>query len=206
MANRGLLSIAFLAALPLGAADLSGTWIAESGNGTPMCLALSQQGQQVTGYIAYENDRKFAEIQSGTRKGDRLEFQVHDMDRGTMPFHFTLTDGKLSGENHASLTKYTPRRNLSFDAGLPVAPSIISKVDPNYSDAARKEKLSGTVRLAVEVLSNGKPGDIQVLYSMGKDLDETAIAAVRQWKFTPPRQDCKPFEKRVTVEVNFRLL
>jgi TonB family protein len=41
---------------------------------------------------------------------------------------------------------------------------------------------------------------------MGKDLDETAIAAVRQWKFTPPRQDCKPFEKRVTVEVNFRLL
>jgi TonB family protein len=205
MANRTLLPL-LLMALPLRAADLSGTWIADSGSGTPMCLALSQQGQEVTGNIAYEKDRKFAEIQNGVLDGNRLKFQVQDMDRGTMQFHFTLSDGKLSGNDHALLSKYSPRRNPRFDAGVPVAPSVISKVDPEYSEEARQQKLSGNVKLSVEILSNGTAGDIKVLYSLGKGLDESAISAVRQWKFTPPREDCRPYEKRSTVEVNFRLL
>jgi TonB family protein len=205
MANKTLLPLALLA-FPLSAADLSGTWIAESRAGTPMCLALSQQGQEVTGNIAYEQDHKFAAIQNGVLTGNVFKFQVEDMDHGTMQFHFTLSDGKLSGEDHALLLKYTSRRNPRFDAGLPIAPSIISKVDPEYSEEARQQKLSGDVRLSIEILSNGTAGDIKVLYSMGKGLDESAIAAVRQWKFTPPREDCRPYEKRVTLEVNFRML
>jgi outer membrane biosynthesis protein TonB len=46
-------------------------------------------------------------------------------------------------------------------------------------------------------------------FAVGKgrrDLDEKAIEAVVQWKFTPPRADCSFYEKRLTVEVNFRLL
>ena len=175
-----------------------------------MCLALSQQGREltsrVTGSIAYEKDRKFAAIANGSINGDRLEFEVQDMDRGTMRFRFTLADGKLSGDEHVVLSKYISRRNPRFDAGLPVAPSVISKVDPEYSEEARKAGLWGTVKLAVEILSNGTAGDIRVLYSVGKGLDESAIAAVRKWKFTPPREDCQPVGKRSTIEVTFRLL
>ena len=82
-----------LLTLQLWAGDLAGMWIAGSGTSTPMCLALSQRGQGVTGNIAYDKDRKFAEIQNGKVNGDEFEFTVEDRDHGTMRFRFTVAEG-----------------------------------------------------------------------------------------------------------------
>jgi len=85
-------------------------------------------------------------------------------------------------------------------------PAVIYKVDPEYSEEARKAKYSGTVMLSVIVDAEGKARDIHVARSLGMGLDEKAIEAVSKWKFRPGMKDGRPVNVRATIEVNFRLL
>ncbi len=77
---------------------------------------------------------------------------------------------------------------------------------PDYSDEARKVKYSGSVVLNVVVLSNGKPGRIEVASSPGMGLDEKAVEAVRGWLFKPGvGPNGKPVPTIIAVEVIFQL-
>jgi protein TonB len=86
------------------------------------------------------------------------------------------------------------------------APIVVSKVEPEYSEEARKAKWQGTVLLRVIVDELGRPRNISVLRSLGLGLDQKAIEAVARWKFKPGLKDGKPVPVIATVEVNFRLL
>ena len=86
------------------------------------------------------------------------------------------------------------------------APQLIHRVDPEYSEEARKAKHQGTVELYVEVEPDGKAHKILVRRSLGLGLDEKAIEAVRQWKFKPALRDGKPVTVGALVTVHFRLL
>jgi periplasmic protein TonB len=86
------------------------------------------------------------------------------------------------------------------------APRLTYKVEPEYSEEARKAKYQGTVVLAVEVWPDGGAHNIRVLRSLGLGLDEKAIQAVEKWKFVPGHKDGKPVRVAATIEVNFRLL
>ena len=86
------------------------------------------------------------------------------------------------------------------------APTLLYKVEPEYSEAARKAKHQGTVTLYVEVDPAGRAVNIRVLHSLGLGLDEKAIEAVRKWKFSPGKKDGRPVTVAASVEVNFRLL
>jgi protein TonB len=86
------------------------------------------------------------------------------------------------------------------------APSLIYKVEPEYSEEARKAKYQGVVVLYVEVDPSGRAGNLRVVHSMGLGLDEKAIDAVRKWRFRPGSKDGKPVTVGAIVEVNFRLL
>jgi len=85
-------------------------------------------------------------------------------------------------------------------------PSLVSKVEPSYSDEARNAKISGSVLLAVVVDPTGVPRDIRVTRSLGLGLDEKAIEAVSKWRFAPGMKDGKPVSVRATIDVSFRLL
>ncbi|HLK20046.1 MAG TPA: energy transducer TonB [Bryobacteraceae bacterium] len=86
------------------------------------------------------------------------------------------------------------------------APQLIYKVEPEFSEDARKAKFSGMVVLAIEVDASGHPRAFRVVQSPGLGLEEKAIDAVKQWRFKPGYQDGKPVVTSATVEVNFRLL
>jgi TonB family protein len=86
------------------------------------------------------------------------------------------------------------------------APSVLYKVEPEYSEEARKAKYQGTVVLYVEVDAAGHPTNLKVVRSLGLGLDEKAIEAVEKWKFRPGYKDGKPVTVAATIEVNFRLL
>ena len=85
-------------------------------------------------------------------------------------------------------------------------PELLKKVEPEYSEEARKAKYQGTVVLYVEVDPSGKAINPRVVRSLGLGLDEKAIEAVRKWKFKPGYKDGKPVTVAATIEVNFRLL
>ena len=86
------------------------------------------------------------------------------------------------------------------------APALLSKVEPEYSEEARKAKYQGVVLLYVEVAPNGRAQNVRVLHSLGLGLDEKAIEAVMKWKFRPGTKDGKPVTVVATIEVSFRLL
>jgi periplasmic protein TonB len=86
------------------------------------------------------------------------------------------------------------------------APSVLFKVDPEYSEEARKAKYSGTVLLSLIVDPQGRPLNIKVVRSLGLGLDEKAMEAVLKWKFKPGMKDGRAVAVQATIEVNFRLL
>ena len=86
------------------------------------------------------------------------------------------------------------------------SPSLLYKVEPEYSEEARKAKFQGTVLLYVEVDEKGLPRNIRVIRPLGLGLDQKAIEAVEKWKFSPGKKDGKPVAVQAQIEVNFRLL
>jgi TonB family protein len=86
------------------------------------------------------------------------------------------------------------------------APALLYKVEPEYSEEARKAKYQGTVLLYVQVDPSGKAVNMRVLHSLGLGLDEKAMEAVKKWKFKPGMKDGKAVTVEAQIEVNFRLL
>jgi len=85
------------------------------------------------------------------------------------------------------------------------APTIIKKVDPQYSEEARKARYQGTVVLEAIVQKDGSVQIVRVVRSLGFGLDEKAIEALRQWKFSPAKQNGVPVPVALNIEVNFNL-
>jgi periplasmic protein TonB len=86
------------------------------------------------------------------------------------------------------------------------APQLVFKVEPEYSEEARKAKYQGTVVLYVVVDEKGNPRDLKVVRALGLGLDQKAIEAVQKWRFKPGLKDGKPVPVAAQIEVNFRLL
>lgn len=86
------------------------------------------------------------------------------------------------------------------------APILISKVEPEYSEEARKAKYSGVVLLSTVVDEQGLPREIHVVRPLGLGLDEKAIEAVRHWRFRPALHNGRPVRVLAEIEVSFRLL
>ena len=85
-------------------------------------------------------------------------------------------------------------------------PKLIYKVEPEFSEEARKAKFQGTVVLSIEVDESGLTRMPQILSSLGLGLDQKAIEAVLRWRFRPAFRNGKPVPTSARVEVNFRLL
>ena len=86
------------------------------------------------------------------------------------------------------------------------APALVYKVEPEYSEEARKAKYQGTVVLRVVIDASGRAVNAEVVRSLGLGLDEKAMEAVKKWKFRPGYKDGKPVAVVAQIEVNFRLL
>lgn len=85
-------------------------------------------------------------------------------------------------------------------------PVAIRKVEPEYSDEARKARMTGSVIVAIEIGPDGKPRNARVAQSLGLGLDEKATEAVMQWLFKPGTKDGKPVTVSAQVVVAFHLL
>ena len=91
-----------------------------------------------------------------------------------------------------------------FRIGGDVAPpTLVHRVDPVRPNGANAGRADGTVVMALVVSSKGIPHDIQIRESLEKDLDQSAIDAVQQWRFEPAKKKDKPVAVRVTVEIRF---
>ncbi|HXA63697.1 MAG TPA: energy transducer TonB [Bryobacteraceae bacterium] len=84
-------------------------------------------------------------------------------------------------------------------------PKVLSKIEPVYTDEARNAKIEGTIELSVEIDADGLAQNIQVVRSLDEGLDQSAIAAIQQWRFKPGEKNGNPVRVAAHIEVNFRL-
>jgi len=86
------------------------------------------------------------------------------------------------------------------------APVPIRRVEPEYSEEARKARAMGSVLVLVDVGTDGKVKNVRIGRSFGMGLDEKAIEAVSQWLFRPGMRDGRPVVVKAQIEVAFHLL
>jgi TonB family protein len=83
---------------------------------------------------------------------------------------------------------------------------LLFKVEPEYSDDARKARVQGTVVLVVEIDEKGRIRNPRVRDGLGLGLDEKAMEAVLKWRFRPYLRNGTAIAGPALIEVNFRLL
>jgi TonB family protein len=94
-----------------------------------------------------------------------------------------------------------------YKAGEPgmTNPRAIYSVNPEFTDNARKKKINGSCILELIVDTNGFPIRVRMIRSIDPGLNENAIAAVSQYRFSPALIDGNPVPVEVKMEVTFRI-
>jgi protein TonB len=85
------------------------------------------------------------------------------------------------------------------------APVVIFKVEPEFSEEARRAKFMGVVTVNLIVDAAGHPQNVRVIRGVGMGLDQKALEAVRQYRFKPAMEDGHPVPVQVNVEVDFQI-
>jgi TonB family protein len=84
---------------------------------------------------------------------------------------------------------------------------LIAERTPEYTPAAMRAKVQGTVLLEATVVADGTVGHVRVIRSLDEQfgLDQKAIEAVRNWKFRPGTRFGKAVAVKVLIELTFTL-
>jgi TonB family protein len=96
-------------------------------------------------------------------------------------------------------------------------PRLLHQVVAVWTKIARQQKLSGVTVVSIVVDTQGNPTNAHISKSMADSvdqkhreaalsLDQTAIDAVKQYRFKPAMKDGKPVAVYLNVEVNFDFL
>jgi TonB family protein len=80
---------------------------------------------------------------------------------------------------------------------------VTHRVDPDYPAAARTSRLKGVIVLDVVVARDGNVADVRALNGP-QILAQSAVQALRWWRFQPYRVDGRPVVVETTVAVEFK--
>jgi TonB family protein len=84
--------------------------------------------------------------------------------------------------------------------------NLVMRIQPIYPVAAKQAGVQGVVELAVTISKDGVPQDLRVVSSPSDDLSESAVEAIRQWRYRPTLLNGQPVEIDTSVMVNYTLV
>jgi periplasmic protein TonB len=114
--------------------------------------------------------------------------------------------GGVLGGVLASANSAAPKievKKLRVSAGVQ-ASKLISQPKPLYPPIAKQARVQGTVVLAATISKSGTIDNLRVV-SGHPMLTQSALQAVRQWKYQPTYLNGEPVEVETTINVNFSL-
>ena len=82
--------------------------------------------------------------------------------------------------------------------------TVLWREPPGYNEEARNKRISGSVAMAIELRPDGTVGEVKIVQSLDRGLDEMAAAAARKIVFLPAVKDRKfvPIWIPMTMEFN----
>lgn len=84
-------------------------------------------------------------------------------------------------------------------------PRILTEVKADYTEDARRRNVEGEVVMEIVVRRDGSVSDIKLISGLPNGLNDRAMAAVRQWRFSPAKRLGQPVDVVVEVAVEFKL-
>ena len=114
-------------------------------------------------------------------------------------------NGGGTGSGNAGGLRTPPAPPPPRPAGVSQDVKIISKPGAKYTDAARQNQFSGTVRLRVTFTASGQIGSVSAVGSLPYGLTEQAIAAAKSIRFEPAKKDGVPITKIKQIDYSFTL-
>jgi len=84
-------------------------------------------------------------------------------------------------------------------------PRLISKPEPQYTNEALNNRVTGRVILRVLFSKTGDVTNVHVVQGLPHGLSEASIQAARQIRFTPATKDGNPVSMWIQLEYNFNL-
>ena len=117
----------------------------------------------------------------------------------------STTGGAPSSNTSASSSQAAPSQAGGYEG--PKVAAYLHNPRPEYPPMAKRREWEGRVILKVRVLASGSAGEVSVATSSGHDiLDESALEAVKHWRFIPAKRGGQPVDSWVNVPLNFSLL
>jgi TonB family protein len=95
--------------------------------------------------------------------------------------------------------------DIESESGFSSGLIIIRKPSPSYTNEARNSNLMGIVQLKVTFLATGRIGEIKLIKSLGKGLDQTTLEAAKKIKFIPAEKNGKPVDVERIFEYGFTI-
>ncbi|HSB27002.1 MAG TPA: energy transducer TonB [Pyrinomonadaceae bacterium] len=108
-------------------------------------------------------------------------------------------EGGANGDGNGWETRILTAKDVEQRAKL------ISKPEPQYTEEARRNQITGTVMLRVVFSNSGQVEQIRAVQTLPFGLTEKAIAAARQIRFVPAMKSGHPVSVYMQLEYNFNL-
>jgi TonB family protein len=125
----------------------------------------------------------------GKRNGRPVEFQV------SIDVEFSLKNAEL---NESIANDMATR----IGPGV-IPPQVVYRSDPVYPVNAQSAIPGRAVVFDAIIPEDGIPRVIRVIRSLGWQFDESAINALKQWRFSPAMKNGNPVKVRMNVSVEF---
>jgi TonB family protein len=149
-------------------------------------------------------DRAVAEARSQASKRRGRVLDDDDDGLSTKDRDKLDADIETARQNYSRLLQ--ERQDKSYRAPIRDAkPTVLYNSYPTYTEKARRNKTSGSVKLRVEFRADGKIGNVTVVRGLGDGLDEKAVEAVRRMVFLPATKDRVFVTFYVPVDADFSL-
>ncbi len=136
------------------------------------------------------------------------EFNVKDdakVDRGlTLALGAAQEHVDVAAQGTPAASSTAPSKPIRVGGAVEQA-NLVQKVQPIYPVAAKAAGIQGKVLFEMVISKEGVPIDIRVLESPDDDLTQSALDAVRQWRYKPTLLNGNPVEIVTNVVVNYTL-
>jgi len=111
--------------------------------------------------------------------------------------------GSVFGQGNAPKVKAEAPKKVNISAGVATG-MLLAKITPVYPPIAKAARVSGTVVLQATISKGGTIENLHVISGPAM-LQQSAMDAVRQWRYKPYLLNGEPVEVETTVNVIFSL-
>jgi TonB family protein len=170
-------------------------------------------------WVSLESGSGKSTILPQEKNADRNQFQADKINAVTTisaTKNMTVKDQKVKEEKNNQAAGKESSTTISGATAMPAAgnsaafvsasPLYRENTPPIYPAIAKLRGYEGVVLVNAEILPDGRVGNTAISKSSGYTiLDQSAMEAVKLWKFEPAKKAGKPFAIRVKLPIKFVL-